>query len=49
MYLTISILIEKEAIQDKIEEVGEGLPICGANLSSPVMDADIILTNSITK
>jgi hypothetical protein len=39
MYLTIIILIEKEVIQDKIEEVGKGLLICGANVSFPVMDA----------
>jgi hypothetical protein len=35
----MSILIEKEEeVEDNIQEEGEGVSICGANLSSPVMD-----------
>jgi hypothetical protein len=34
----MSLLVEKEEEDQQVEEQIQGIPVCGANLSSPVID-----------
>jgi hypothetical protein len=37
-HVSYSILLEKEEKEHKQSQLEQGIPICGANLSSPVVD-----------